>query len=488
MAFIKTEDIRISKIANLVQSKQVKAQEVAEYFISRTEKLNPKINAVITINDRAVDEAKKVDEMIAKGQSPGLMAGVPVSIKDLLCTKDLKTTAGSKILSNFIPPYSSTVVKKLQSAGSVVVSKANLDEFAMGSSNENSAYGNVKNPWALDYVPGGSSGGSAAAVAARIAAGAIGTDTGGSIRQPASFCGIVGIKPTYGRVSRYGIVAFASSLDQAGPMALDVEDAALMMEVICGHDSNDSTSSKKEVPRWSKNLKEDLKGYVIGIPKEYFGKGLDPEVEKTVLGAIEGLKARGATTREVSIPSLPHAISIYYLVATSEASSNLARYDGVRFGPRPQVHDVEELYKKSRGEGFGAEVKRRIMLGTFALSSGYYDAYYIKACRARRVLQQDYLKAFEECDALVSPVTPHPAFKIGEQIQDPLAMYLSDIHTISTNLAGLPGMSVPSGFSKAGLPIGVQVTCKHFEEDKMLNVAYAIEKNANIGQRLPGYV
>jgi aspartyl-tRNA(Asn)/glutamyl-tRNA(Gln) amidotransferase subunit A len=488
MSFLSLEDIRISKIADLVKTKQVKAQEVAEFFLTRSQKHNPTLNAYITLNERAVEQAKKIDEQVAQGKTLGKMAGVPIAVKDLLCTKDLRTTAASKILSNFIPPYSSTVVEKLQAAGSIVVGKANLDEFAMGSSNENSAYGHVKNPWNLEMVPGGSSGGSAAAVSARLAAGAIGTDTGGSIRQPANFCGIVGIKPTYGRVSRYGIVAFASSLDQAGPMALDVKDAALMLEVIAGHDRHDSTSSKKEVPLWSKNLKEDLKGYTIGIPKEYFGEGLDPEVEQTVNGVLAQLKARGATTKEVSIPSIPYGVSIYYIVATSEASSNLARYDGVRYGPRPHVNDVEELYKISRGQGFGTEVKRRIMLGTFALSSGYYDAYYTKACKARRMIQHDFLKAFEDCDALVSPVTPQPAFKIGGQIKDPLAMYLNDIHTISTNLAGLPGMSVPGGFSKAGLPIGIQVTAKHFEEDKMLNVAYAIEKSVNIGKRLPTYV
>ncbi|MGE3973601.1 MAG: Asp-tRNA(Asn)/Glu-tRNA(Gln) amidotransferase subunit GatA [Bdellovibrionales bacterium] len=482
------EDIRISKIADLVKTKKVKAQEVTEFFMARAEKQNPSLNAYITLNERAIDEAKKVDEQVAQGKTLGKMAGVPVAVKDLLCTKDLRTTAASKILSNFIPPYSATVVEKLLAAGSIVVGKANLDEFAMGSSNENSAYGLVKNPWNLEMVPGGSSGGSAAAVSARLAAAAIGTDTGGSIRQPANFCGIVGVKPTYGRVSRYGIIAFASSLDQAGPMALDVRDAALMLEVISGHDTKDSTSSKKAVPEWSKNLKEDLKGYVVGVPKEYFGEGLNSEVEKVVNDMLAQLKVRGAEIREVSIPSIPYGVSVYYLVATSEASSNLARYDGVRFGPRPVVADVEELYKKSRGEGFGEEVKRRIMLGTFALSSGYYDAYYIKACKARRVIQNDFLKAFEECDVLVSPVTPEPAFKIGGQIKDPLAMYLNDIHTISTNLAGLPGMSVPGGFSQSGLPIGIQVTAKHFEEDKMLNVAYAIEQIANIGKRLPKHV
>jgi aspartyl-tRNA(Asn)/glutamyl-tRNA(Gln) amidotransferase subunit A len=488
MSLFQVKDIRVSKIAGLIRDKSVKAQEVTEFFLDRAEKHNPTINAYITVNDRAIDEAKAIDRQISDNKTIGKLAGVPIAVKDLLCTKDLKTTAASKILSNFVPPYSSTVVEKLQAAGGVVLGKANLDEFAMGSSNENSAYGNVKNPWNLEMVPGGSSGGSAAAVSARMAAAAIGTDTGGSIRQPANFCGIVGIKPTYGRVSRYGIIAFASSLDQAGPMALDVKDAALLLEVISGHDPHDSTSSKKEVPQWSQNLQEDLKGYTIGIPKEYFGKGLDPEVEKVVMDAISQLKVRGATTKEVSIPSIPYGISIYYLVATSEASSNLARFDGVRFGPRPNVKDVEELYKFSRGQGFGDEVKRRIMLGTFALSSGYFDAYYTKACRARRLIQQEFLKAFEGCDALVTPVTPQPAFKIGGQIHDPLAMYLSDIHTISTNLAGLPGMSVPAGFSKAGLPIGVQVTAKHFEENKMLNVAYAIEKSMNIGMRLPNYV
>lgn len=472
------------ELRNAVCTKKIKAAEVAESFLARATTLNKKLNAFITLNEKCVDEAKKVDQLIEKKQEPGLMAGIPVGVKDLLCTKGLRTTAGSKILGNFAPPYSSTVVERLSAAGAIMVGKTNLDEFAMGSSNETSAFGNVKNPWDVTLVPGGSSGGSAASVSAKMVLGSIGTDTGGSIRQPASFCGIAGIKPTYGRVSRYGIVAFASSLDQAGTMANSVEDCALMLEVISGHDARDATSSKRAVPAWSKDLKDDLKGMVVGRPLEYFGHGLDPEIEKTVASAIEILKSRGATVKDVSIPSTKYAISVYYLIATSEASSNLARYDGIRYGMRAESSDLDQLYKKTRGQGFGPEVKRRIMLGTFALSSGYYDAFYIKACRARRLIQNDFLKALDQCDILVSPVTSQPPFKIGGQINDPLAMYLNDIHTTSTNLAGLPGMSVPAGFTKSGLPIGVQITARHFEEQKIFNAALAIEKATE--KRRPG--
>lgn len=475
----------LSKISEAVRTKKIKAKEVAEFYMNRTRKLNPELNAFISFNENYLEEAIRIDKGIEKGSEVGLLAGVPIGVKDLLCTKGLRTTAASKILNNFIPPYSATVVEKLQSQGAVVVGKTNLDEFAMGSSNENSAFGHVKNPWNKEYVPGGSSGGSAAAVAAQLVPGTIGTDTGGSIRQPANFCGIAGIKPTYGRVSRYGIIAFASSLDQAGPMAQTVEDCALILEAISGHDEKDSTSSSREVPSWSRHLTDDLKGIVIGKPKEYFGEGLDAETQKTVNQSLEVLKSRGAIIKDVSIPSIQYAVNTYYLVATSEASSNLARYDGVRYGLRVEGEDLEELYRKSRGEGFGAEVKRRIMLGTFALSSGYYEAYYNKACRARRVMQHDFMKVFSECDAIVSPVTAQPAFKIGEQITDPLAMYLNDIYTTATNLVGLPGMSVPAGFTKQGLPIGVQVTAKHFEEQKIFNVAYAIEKHIGLEKRKP---
>ncbi len=478
------ENLSLYDLSKKIKSRELKAVEVTETFLNRTKKLNTVTNAFITLNEGAVDDAKLIDDALTKGKEVGRLAGVPLGIKDLLCTKGLKTTAASKILGNFIPPYSATVVENLKKSGAVVLGKTNLDEFAMGSSNENSAFGPVKNPWDLERVPGGSSGGSAAAVAAKMVPGTVGTDTGGSIRQPASFCGVVGLKPTYGRVSRYGIIAFASSLDQAGPMAADIRDTALLLESMSGHDPRDSTTSKKPVPNYSEHLTDDLKGLTVGRPKEYFSEGIDPEISATVEKAFAVLKSRGAKIVDVSIPSVGYGISIYYLVATSEASSNLARYDGIRYGFRAsEARNIEDVYTFSRGQGFGAEVKRRIMIGTYALSSGYYDAYYIKACKARRVLQNDFLKAFKQCDFLLSPVTPMPPFKIGEQINDPLAMYLSDIHTISTNLAGLPGLSVPGGFTKGGLPIGVQLTGKHFDEQTILNAGYAIEKHIGIEKR-----
>jgi len=480
------KDLEISEIVAKVKKRQLSSLEVTQDFLERSQRLNAKLNAFISLNEQALDEAKKIDKLISDKKDPGILAGVPIALKDLLCTKGIRTTAGSQILRNFIPSYSSTVVEKLQSSGAVILGKTNLDEFAMGSSNENSAFGAVRNPWDLERVPGGSSGGSAAAVAARMAPGAIGTDTGGSIRQPASYCGIVGLKPTYGRVSRYGIVAFASSLDQAGPMTTSVRDAALVLEAISGFDPRDSTSSKKPVPQFSEQLNESLKGLTIGRPIEYFSNGIDPEIVSAVEDSFQLVKSLGAKVVDVSIPSVKYGISIYYLVATSEASSNLARYDGVRYGYRSaKARNIEELYSLSRGEALGSEVKRRIMLGTHALSSGYYDAYYIKACRARRVLQSEFLKAFKSCDLLLSPVTPTTAFKIGEQIHDPLAMYLSDIYTISTNLAGLPGISVPVGFSQKHLPISVQLTGKHFDEQTLLNVGYAIEKNLAVKKRVP---
>lgn len=477
-------------IASEVKSKKISAVEVTRHFLKRIEQLDPQINSFVTINEAAEKEAAAVDRSIAEGKNPGLLAGVPIAVKDLLCTEGLRTTACSKILENFIPPYSATVVNKLRDAGAVVLGKTSLDEFAMGSSNENSYFGPVKNPWNLEYVPGGSSGGSAACLAARLAPGAIGTDTGGSIRQPASFCGVYGIKPTYGRVSRYGIIAYASSLDQAGSMANSTEDCAAILQAISGYCRHDSTSAKLDVPNWTEMIQSDLSGYKIGLPKEYFSESLDPDVQKVVDNAIAALKTRGAEFVEVSLPLVQHAVSIYYLVATSEASSNLARYDGVRFGYRSNFSelppkDLEEFYSRNRGEAFGAEVKRRIMLGTYALSSGYYDAFYQKASQVRRLLRDEFLRAFEKCDVLLSPVTTSPAFKIGTRITDPLEMYLNDIFTTSTNLAGLPGMSVPGGFSAGGLPIGVQLTAKHFAEDKIFNVSLALEQTLNKEERTP---
>ena len=436
-----------SEIADAVKSKKVSAKEVASHFQKRIQTLDSKLNSFTNHNANALADAEAIDARIAKGEDVGLLAGVPFGIKEMLCTKGIKTTAGSKMLSNFVPPYDSTVVARLKKAGVVVMGKLNQDEFAMGSSNETSFHGNVRNPWDLDRVPGGSSGGSAAAQAARLVAGTIGTDTGGSIRQPASFCGIVGVKPTYGRVSRYGIVAFASSLDQAGPMVSSVQDAALSMEVICGHDEMDSTTSQKAVPKWSKELSTNVKGMKIGLIKEYMKGGLDADTQKTVDASLETLKKMGAEIVEVSVSMTEFAVPIYYLVATSEASSNLARYDGVRYGyraefPNLSAVELEDFYGKTRGEGFGKEVKRRIMLGTYCLSSGYYDAYYNKAGQVRRMLTTQYLEAFKKCDVILSPVTTSPAFKIGELINDPLTMYLNDIFTTSTNLAGLPGMKI----------------------------------------------
>jgi aspartyl-tRNA(Asn)/glutamyl-tRNA(Gln) amidotransferase subunit A len=479
-----------SDISGAVKTKKISAVEVARFFQARISKLDSQLNSYVTVNEKAETEAALVDAKVSKGEEPGLLAGVPFGIKDMFCTRGLRTTAGSKILSEFVPPYDATVVAKLRSAGVTILGKLNQDEFAMGSSNESSFFGPAKNPWDTERVPGGSSGGSAAAQAARLAAGTVGTDTGGSIRQPSSLCGIVGVKPTYGRVSRYGIVSYASSLDQAGPMVSSVADAALTLEVICGKDEKDSTTSEKAVPKFSQNLKEDLKGMKIGLMKEYMSRdGNHVDTSKTVEAAIEMVKSRGAEVVEISVPLTEHAVPIYYLIAASECSSNLARYDGVKYGYRAHFEnlgsmDLDAFYEKTRGEGFGKEVKRRIMLGTYCLSSGYYEAYYNKACQVRRLLRQQYIEAFKKCDVILSAVTTHPAFKIGERVSDPLAMYLNDIYTVSTNLAGLPGMSVPFGMS-GHLPIGVQLTAGHFDEQKMLNVGFALEKSSPVAGKAP---
>lgn len=478
------------EVSTAVKSKKISVSEIAHYFLKRIDQLNPKLNAYITMNNEALKDASALDQRIHNNEDIGSMAGVMFGIKDMLCTKGLRTTAGSKMLQNFIPPYDSTVVERLKKSGVVVLGKLNQDEFAMGSSNETSFFGKCKNPWNTDYVPGGSSGGSAAAQAARLAMGTIGTDTGGSIRQPASFCGIVGFKPTYGRVSRYGIVAFASSLDQAGPMVSSVEDAALCLESICGHDPMDSTTSQKAVPQFTKNLSSNMKGLKIGLLKEYALGRIHPDVEKTYFAAIEKLKQLGADFTEISVPLTEFAVPMYYLISASEASSNLARYDGVKYGFRADFNDLssmslDDFYAETRGQGFGAEVKRRIMLGTHCLSSGYFDAYYNKAGQVRRLLRDQYIQAFKNCDVLLSPVTTSPAFKLEERSSDPLTMYMNDIFTTSTNLAGLPGMSVPFGMSSDGLPIGIQLTGSHFEEQKVLNVALALEENSDIKQKVP---
>ncbi len=483
----------LTELCDAVQKRELKSEAITKAFLDQSTRLNPKLNAYITMNEKALEQARDVDKKIASGAKVGRLAGVPIAIKDMLCTKGIKTTAGSKILHNFIPQYSAAVVEKLEGAGAITIGKTNQDEFAMGSSTETSHYGICRNPWSTDYVPGGSSGGSAAAVSARMAPMAIGTDTGGSVRQPANFCGIVGVKPTYGRVSRYGIVAYASSLDQAGPMGHTVQDCATIMEVISGKDVRDTTSAQEAVPEWSKNLTDNLKGLKIGLPKEYFAEGVSDDVRKVVKNAIDIAKAAGAEIVDVSLPLTHLGVAVYYLVATCEASSNLARYDGVRFGYRSDFEkspavDVDDFYSRNRGEGFGSEVKRRIMLGTYALSSGYYDAYYKKACQVRRLLRQNFLDAFKKCDVLLSPASTTPAFKIGERIESPIEMYLNDIYTTSTNLAGLPGMSVPGGFSKDKLPIGVQIMAAHFQEQKMLNVGYAIEKSLNLTREVPNVV
>jgi aspartyl-tRNA(Asn)/glutamyl-tRNA(Gln) amidotransferase subunit A len=481
----------LSDIASAVKSKKISAKEVSRFFLDRAARLDSKLNAFVGLNPQLLEQAEAIDQRVAKGEDPGVLAGVPYGIKDMFCTKGLRTTAGSKILSNFVPPYDATVVAKIKAAGGLVMGKLNQDEFAMGSSNETSFFGPVKNPWNTDYVPGGSSGGSAAAQASRLCAASLGTDTGGSIRQPASFCGIVGVKPTYGRISRYGIIAYASSLDQAGPMVNSVADAALSLEVLCGKDGRDMTTADREVPAFARNISKSMKGMKVGLQKEVTeAGGLNPDVQKSLDQAVAFLKSEGAEVVEVSIPLTEMAVPIYYLVATSEASSNLARYDGVKYGYRAEFANLssinlDDFYAKTRGQGFGKEVKRRIVLGTHCLSAGYYDAYYNKACQVRRLLRDQYLAAFKKCDVILSPVATSPAFKLGARISDPLTMYLNDIFTVSTNLAGLPGMSVPFGLSQEGLPIGIQITAAHFEEQKMLNVGAALEAVSPDQKKVP---
>lgn len=469
------------QIQSAIASKKISATETLSFFWSRAERLNPQINAYTELNKNAVNEAKLIDKMVARQDNLGRLAGIPFGIKEMFCTQGIKTTAASKMLQNFVPPYDATAVAKLKKEGAIILGKLNQDEFAMGSSNENSIFGNCKNPWNTAYVPGGSSGGSAAAQAARMGAGTLGTDTGGSIRQPANFCGVVGVKPTYGRISRYGIIAFASSLDQAGPIVSCVEDAAISLEVMCGHDEMDSTSSQQKVPHWSQQLVPNVRGKKIAVIKEYLGARSHRDVSKTFQKALEVLKKEGAEIVEVSIPLTKYAVPVYYLVSASEASSNLARYDGVKYGHRAEFESLagvslDEFYKKTRGEGFGDEVKRRIMLGTFCLSSGYYDAYYNKACQVRRMLRDQFAAVFKEAQAIISPVTTSPAFKLGEKVSNPLEMYYNDIFTVSANLAGIPSMSLPFGKSQEGLPIGIQISSGHFNEQNMLDIGFCLEK------------
>ncbi|MEK7300478.1 MAG: Asp-tRNA(Asn)/Glu-tRNA(Gln) amidotransferase subunit GatA [Nitrospirota bacterium] len=458
---------------------EVTAKEIVRAYFLRIGQVEPKVKAYVTTRkEQAMIDAAALDDSLKGWRKTQPMMGMPLAIKDNLCTEGVKTTCSSRMLQSFVPPYDATVIAKLRAQGYLLLGKTNLDEFAMGSSTENSAFGPSRNPWNLQCVPGGSSGGSAAAVAADECAAALGSDTGGSIRQPAAFCGVVGLKPTYGRVSRYGLIAFASSLDQIGPITKDVADAAFLLGVIAGHDPMDSTSADVPVPDYMKALKKkDLKKLKVGIPAEFFAEGLDSEVEQAVRAAIEELKSLGGEIKEIQLPRTDAAVAVYYVIATAEASSNLARFDGVKFGLRSKdTKDLLDLYTKTRQEGFGPEVKRRIMLGTYALSSGYYDAYYGKAQAVRTLIRQDFDAAFKEVDLIVTPVTPTPAFKLGEKSEDPLQMYLSDIFTISVNLAGLPAIALPCGFSKAGLPIGLQLIGRAFQEDTLLRAAHAYEQ------------
>lgn len=472
-----------SQITEAVQNKKISSVEVTQFFLNRIEKLDHKLNSFTHVSSTALKEAELLDQKILRHENAGPLAGVVFGIKDLLCTKGMPSTAASKMLSGFVPPYDATVVERLKKAGAIILGKLNQDEFAMGSSNETSVYGPCHNPWDVSRVPGGSSGGSAAAQAARLTLGTIGTDTGGSIRQPASFCGVVGIKPTYGRVSRYGIIAYASSLDQAGPLVSSVKDAALTLETICGQDPRDGTTSDHLVEKFSSQLDPNIKGKKIGVIKEFIENIPDSRIAQNFQLALDTVKSLGAEIVEVSIPLTQYAVPMYYLISASEASSNFARYDGVKYGYRTPLDQssnlsLDDFYSLSRGEGFGAEVKRRIMLGTYALSAGYSDAFYLKACKVRRLLRQQFLEAFEKCDVIMGPVTTAPAFKLGEKSIDPLKNYLNDIFTTSTNLCGLPGMSVPFTSvpeDNVNLPIGVQLTAPHFQEQRILNVAYALE-------------
>ena len=478
-------DLTIHEASGLLKGREIGARQLTQALLGRIERLEPKLNAYITpLMEEALKGAQRADEAIAKGSFSPLL-GIPLGVKDNLCTKGIKTTCASKILYNFIPPFDATVIEKLNASGYIPLGKTNMDEFAMGSSTENSAFGPTKNPWDLERVPGGSSGGSAAAVAAGMCLGALGSDTGGSIRLPASFCGVVGLKPTYGRVSRYGLVAYASSLDQIGPIAKDVTDCAILAHAISGHDPKDSTSIDRPVEDYLSYLTGDAKGLIIGMPGEYFGEGIDLEVREAVILALKVLEGLGARVEEVSLPHTPYAIPAYYLIATAEASSNLARYDGVRYGFRVNSPDLLTLYERTRATGFGAEVKRRIMLGTYGLSAGYYDAYYGKAQRVRTLIKADFDKAFEVVDLIAIPTSPTTAFKIGEKIADPLTMYLSDICTISVNLAGLPAISIPCGFDKKGLPIGLQIIGRPFQEGLIFKASYAYEQATDWHKRRP---
>lgn len=467
----------ISGVREALQSKKISARELTREFYSRIDSRNLELNAYLTLcPERAYAQADRVDAVIGQGATLPPLAGVPVALKDVLSTRGVRTTCGSRILENYVPAYDATAIERLEAAGAVILGKTNCDEFAMGSSNENSAYGPVRNPIATDRVPGGSSGGSAAAVAACLAVIALGTDTGGSIRQPGGYCGIPATMPTYGRVSRYGLIAFASSLDRIGPFTTNIADAAAVMAVLAGHDPNDSTAAAVAVPDYASAIERPVQGLRIGVPEDYFGEGIDPEVKGKIEAGIALLEKLGCKRVSLKMPHTSYAIATYYIVATAEASSNLARYDGVRYGLRVPGATLMEMYRKTRERGFGPEVKRRIMLGTYALSSGYYDAYYLRAQKVRALIARDFTEAFEKADAIITPTSPTPAFKLGEKTADPLAMYLADIYTVTGSLAGVPGISVPCGKTKCGLPIGMQIFGPHFGEARMLQLSRAFEK------------
>lgn len=480
-------ELTIQKAHELLKAKEISSLELTQDVLDRIDAVEKQVDAFITIiREAAIEQAKLADKRISTGDI-SYLSGIPLAIKDLICTKGVRTTCGSKILESYIPPYDATVIKKLKAEGAIILGKMNMDEFAMGSSTEHSGIKITRNPWDLNRIPGGSSGGSAAAVAADMCLGALGSDTGGSIRQPASHCGVVGMKPTYGRVSRFGLVAFASSLDQIGPLTKDVSDNAILMNAISGYDSKDSTSVPKNVPDFRSLMNEGLSGVTVGIPKEYATlEGLDPEVSYAVKGAVKTIEGLGAECIEVSLPRTDQVVSVYYVIAPCEASSNLARYDGVKYGYRTEdQQNLMEMYRTTRTQGFGPEVQRRIIIGTYCLSAGYYDAYYGKASQVRTLIVEDFKKAFERCDVILAPVAPTPAFKIGEKTADPLQMYLSDIFTLSVNLAGIPGLSVPCGFSKNNLPIGLQILGKHFDEGTLYRVAYNFEQATEHHKKKP---
>lgn len=478
--------LTIHELQNKIRQGGVTSTAIVNSVFGRIDAVEENVHSYITLmRESALEEAQKADEQIRTGEIKAL-TGIPVALKDIYCTRGVRTTCGSLILDNFIPPYDATVVVKLREAGAVFTGKTNMDEFAMGSSTETSYYGFTRNPWDLERIPGGSSGGSAAAVAADECVAALGSDTGGSIRQPAALCGVVGMKPTYGRVSRFGLIAFASSLDQIGPFTKDVEDCAILLNVIAGYDLRDSTSVPVDVPDYRDYLNRGIEGWTVGIPKEYFIEGIDPEVRGAIEQAIRTVEGLGARCREISLPHTDYCVAVYYIIAPAEASSNLARYDGVKYGFRAaDCRDLLDMYKKTRSAGFGAEVKRRVMLGTYSLSSGYYDAYYKKASQVRGLIKRDFEEALKDCNVILTPTTPTPAFTIGEKTDDPMQMYLSDIFTISANLAGIPGISVPCGYTQSGLPVGIQFLAGHFEEGKLLQIASAYERNAHIEKRRP---